>query len=344
MTIAGPPLEANSTVDKVDKASYAHRSTGRTLPAWPAALLTTTATTLIATGATPLLTGAGPQAAAAAAAVGTLASAGIVTAAVCHERRQEITASAQASIERIAGPVHRFRAHRWRGGLVGTPQLVRFRYQPAAVVANKTWPGAGAAVLADVLGARYRVSRHDPRLGRITLRLKREAPTETPSVEVERATTMMQHLFGQTASVQTTSDAATLSKVVVQHECGVKATFPIWRERVETSRHHDARRAVAGPLGSPQRQGHLRAATTDGKPDTEAGSDAGLRDGPPDSARCRRRRRGRVVGPSIVACRTFSLQARRGRERVCPYKLRSARRLAGHPWGSCVSVTWSSTM
>ena len=23
------------------------------------------------------------------------------------------------------------------------------------------------------------------------------------------------------------------SKVVVQHECGVKATFPIWRERVE---------------------------------------------------------------------------------------------------------------
>ncbi len=233
MTIAGPPLEANSTVDQVDKASYAHRSAGRTLPAWPAALLATTAVTLIATGATPLLTGAGPQAAAAAAAVGTLASAGVVTATVCHERRQEITASAQASIERIAGPVHRFRAHRWRGGLVGTPQLVRFRYQPAAVVANRTWPGSGAAVIADVLGSRYRVSRHDPRLGRITLRLKREAPTETPSVEVARATTMMQHLFGQTASVQTTSDAATLHKVVVQHECGVKATFPIWRERVE---------------------------------------------------------------------------------------------------------------
>ena len=220
-------------VDEVDKASYAHRPTGRPLPAWPTALLASTSTAMVATGAIPLLTEAGSEAAAATAAVGALVSAGVVTGAVCHERRQEITASAQASVERVAGPVHRFRVRRWRGGLVGIPQLVRFRYQPAAVVANKTWPGVGAAVLAGVLGAKYRVSHHDPRLGRITLRLTATAPIETTSVEIERATTMMQLLFGQTASVQAASEGAALTRVVVQHECGVKATFPIWRERVE---------------------------------------------------------------------------------------------------------------
>lgn len=233
MTLTGPALEANNGVDQVDKASYAHRPTGRPLPAWPTALLASTSTAMVATGAVPLLAAAGSEAAAATAAVGALVSAGVVTATVCHERRLEIAASAQASMERVAGPVHRFRVRRWRGGLVGVPQLVRFRYQPAAVVANKAWPGAGAAVLASVLGAKYRVSRHDPRLGRITLRLTVTAPTEAPSVEIERATTMMQLLFGQTASVQASSESAALTRVVVQHECGVKATFPQWRERVE---------------------------------------------------------------------------------------------------------------
>lgn len=233
MRSGGPVLEADESVDGVDKASYAYRAIDRRLPAWPTALLATSSTTLVAAGASPLLTGGGAGTAAAATTIGALASAGIVMATVCHERRQEITASAQASVERIAGPVHRFRARHWRGGLVGAPQLVRFRYQPAAVVANKTWPGVGAAALTGVLGAKYRVSRHDPRLGRITLRLTAPAPTEITNVEVERATTMMQLLFGQTASVQAASDGAVLTRVVVHHECGVKATFPIWRERVE---------------------------------------------------------------------------------------------------------------
>ena len=112
----------------------------------------------------------------------------MTTLSFCTERRREITANAKASLERVSGPVRRFRVRRWRGALIGTPQIVRFSYQPAAVVANKTWPGVGAAAIAAVFGARYSVSRHDPRLGKITLRLRPDAPDEERSVEAERAT------------------------------------------------------------------------------------------------------------------------------------------------------------
>ena len=50
---------------------------------------------------------------------------------------------------------------------------------------------------------------------------------------------MMQLLFGQTASVQATGDGAALTRVVVQHECGVKATFPSGGAG-RTGRDHDA--------------------------------------------------------------------------------------------------------
>ena len=237
-------------VDEVDKASYAHRPTGRPLPAWPTALLASTSTAMVATGAIPLLTEAGSKAAAATAAVGALVSAGVVTGAVCHERRQEITASAQASVERVAGPVHRFRVRRWRGGLVGIPQLVRFRYQPAAVVANKTWPGAGAAVLAGVLGAKYRVSHHDPRLGRITLRLTATAPIETPSVEIERATTMMQLLFGQTASRPGRQRWCCADQSRRPTRMRGEGNLPHLARAGRTRRDHDARGSAGGRAGT----------------------------------------------------------------------------------------------
>lgn len=44
---------------------------------------------------------------------------------------------------------------------------------------------------------------------------------------------MMRQLFGQTSSVQVTAAGEALSRIIVEHECGVKATFPVWRERVE---------------------------------------------------------------------------------------------------------------
>ena len=44
---------------------------------------------------------------------------------------------------------------------------------------------------------------------------------------------MMRQLFGQTSAVQVATDVGALSRIAVEHECGVKATFPVWRERVE---------------------------------------------------------------------------------------------------------------
>ena len=164
--------------------------------------------------------------------LGGLTSAAVVVHSVRAQRRTEITDSGKAALERVAGPVRDFRARRWKGWFVGVPQSVEFRYHPGAVISDKLWPGDAVAALNAVLGGGYRVRRHDPRRGILKLRAKPQVVRVDTDPTVDRAVSMMHQLFGQSATVKA-SVADGLQMVSITHECGVKATFPVWRERVE---------------------------------------------------------------------------------------------------------------
>lgn len=125
------------------------------------------------------------------------------------------------------------RVRRWLGWFVGVPKSVELRYHPGAVISDKLWPGDALAALADVLGGGYRVRRYDPRRGILKLWAKPQVVRADTDPTVDRAVSMMHQLFGQSATVKASVADSGLQLVSVSHECGVKATFPVWRERVE---------------------------------------------------------------------------------------------------------------
>lgn len=213
--------------------SYTLQPSRKTPVRWPLQLLATGSTGLIGTGAAPLLIGGGDTTMSLAAAISAGACAGTVTFSVRNQRRAEISGEALASLERVAGPVRSFRCRIWRGWFVGAPRVVRFRYHPGAVLTRQAWPHAAAAAMTTTLGGTYRVSRHDPRRGLITLRWKEVIPDAIVDPRETRASELMRQLFGQTATVKTTIDERGPHQVSVQHDCGVKATFGSWREKVE---------------------------------------------------------------------------------------------------------------
>ncbi|HEX8509290.1 MAG TPA: hypothetical protein VF635_07310, partial [Propionibacteriaceae bacterium] len=226
--------ELEGDVDTVLSASYSLRRIDPTPPGprWPLPLLASSSTTLVAAGAAPWLMGGGTAPMVGAGVLGSLTSAAVVVHSVRAQRRTEITDSAKAALERVAGPVRDFRARRWKGWFVGVPKSVEFRYHPGAVISDKLWPGDAVAALNAVLGGGYRVRRHDPRRGILKLRAKPQVVRVDTDPTVDRAVSMMHQLFGQSATVKA-SVADGLQMVSITHECGVKATFPVWRERVE---------------------------------------------------------------------------------------------------------------
>lgn len=230
---AGAELEPAN--DTVESASYALRRVNPMPlgPRWPLPLLASGSATLVATGAAPWLLGGGTAPMVEAGVLGTLTSSAVVLHSVRGQRRAEITDAARAALERVAGPVQDFRVRRWSGWFVGAPKWVRFRHQPGAVISDKLWPGDALAALAAVLGSGYRVHRHDQRRGVLKLRVKPAVVQATTDPTVDRAVSMMHQLFGQSAAVKASTADAGLQTVSITHECGVKATFPVWRERVE---------------------------------------------------------------------------------------------------------------
>lgn len=222
-------------IDTVDSTSYALRRVDPTAgrPRWPLPLLASGSTTLVATGAAPWLVGGGTAPMVGAGVLGTLTSTAVVVHAVRAQRREEITDAAKAAVQRVAGPVRDFRAQRWSGWFVGFPMSVQFRYHPGAVISDKLWPGDALAALAAVLGGGYRIRRHDVRRGILKLRAKPQVVRADTDPTVDRAVSMMHQLFGQSATVKASTADSGLQMVSISHECGVKATFPVWRERVE---------------------------------------------------------------------------------------------------------------
>ena len=215
------------------KAQYALKPVEPAPVRWPVAMLGVGSTGLVATGATPLLMGGGASSMAAAAAASTAVTAAAVTLSVRRERRLELGLETRVALERITGPLRRFRCRRWQGWYVGAPRIVRIRYSAAAVVVGQPWPRAGVSMVGAVLGGSYRVARHDERRGVLVLR--RTSPESLAAIDARetRAAELMRQLFGQDARVRTNLENDTLRQVQVAHGCGIKATFGGWRDRVE---------------------------------------------------------------------------------------------------------------
>ncbi|WP_281711623.1 hypothetical protein, partial [Dermacoccus nishinomiyaensis] len=166
-------------------------------------------------------------------------SAGALVAAERARQRAEITdhLTEQVCPAMALGRPARaaVRLSKWSGGFVGQPARVQLIYH-ASVVPDMEWLGKVVHIVQTSLGGRYTIARHHERKHRLWLEMVTEdadqVPTQAPVVE--RTTTVVQELLGESARVQVDmDDDGQAQRITVRHNQGTNMAFGNKRQRVE---------------------------------------------------------------------------------------------------------------
>lgn len=127
------------------------------------------------------------------------------------------------------------RLSKWSGGFVGRPARVQLIYH-ASVVPDMEWLGKVVHIVQTSLGAPYTIARHDERKHRLWLEMVTEVAVQVPveAPVVERTTTVVQELLGESARVQVDmDDDGQAQRITVRHNQGTNMAFGNKRQRVE---------------------------------------------------------------------------------------------------------------
>lgn len=224
-----PPQTAAAGTDKDGKvrASYALDRTQTSVPIYwrPTAMFSGSATLMAAGGlavqdSPHLIMGTIACTAASIAATGLTAR---------NDVRREVDAALRATVERMTGPLRRWRCRRWNGGLIGSPKVIKLRYRPQAIVGLAGWPAPLTKAISQMLHTDYQVAVHDPALGKLVLRRKAVTADE---VVKSRADRIMAQLFGDDVHVKRQEDGSK-EIITVTYSNVLKAADPKYREAVE---------------------------------------------------------------------------------------------------------------